>query len=192
MNILSFNSIEGLESIDFCLENCDVISVPLDNIKTGSIDYKPGKIESNHLFIHLVDDGNIVINSAYRTSPCQRLSVYDDVVGIDLVFEDGRMERVNFPWSDEEYCTNKYQASKLLSYKEIQLSIDLRNHNIDIYDALDMDDGTELEMKNTQDKVIVKTIDEDKVLINKETGELLSLTRSLLEERFILIDNPSY
>lgn len=162
MNILSFNSIEGLESIDFCLENCDVISVPLDNIKSESfIDYTPGDSESKHLSIHLIDDGNIVINSAYRNSPCQRLNMLEDVVGIDLIFDDGRTERVNFPWSDEEYCTNRYQASELISYKEIKLSIERKNRNVDIYSALDLDDDTELELMGTGEIVILKTINGD-------------------------------
>ena len=192
MNILSFNSIEGLESIDFCLENCDVISVPLENIKKGCIDYTPGERKSNHLFIHLIDNGNIEISSGYRTSPCQRLSAYEDVVGIDLIFGDGHTERIDFPWFNEDYCTNKYQASNLISYKEVQLSIDRRNHYVDICDALDYEDDTVFELSRTNEKIVVKTLNDDKVFISQDTGSLLTFSRSLLSERFIVIDSPSY
>ena len=193
MNIINFNSIRGLESIDICLENCDVISVPLDNI-TGSIDYTPGGCSTNHLFMHIVDSGEINIHSCYsKTSPCQRLDVYNDIVAIDLMFEDGSSERVDVPWFSEDSCTNKYQTSTLSSYKEIEISIDVRNHTIDIYEALVLEDETVLERKSNRERIIVKSLDEnDKVFINYETGELLSLSRSLLTEQFILIDTPSY
>lgn len=189
MNIVDLKSINGLTKISFVLENCDCIEFPVECIVSGDVDYTRGNEDSGYLSIHIKDNGKGENFGGYNTdSPCQRLSRHNDIVCMELNFEDDSTERLVFPWANENYDNNEYEVTNLKSHNEIEVSIDLRNYTLSLNEVLRCSEGSVFERKSSNDRVIIVIYENDKYLVEEFTGELISVSASLMDEEFILVE----
>lgn len=116
---------DGLISVEFGLENCEVVIVPYECFQSMDVVINADNIIT-HFNCHIFDNGHCKYAFTFEgnsTSPIARLAEYDDIVSICFVYE-GRSEDHYVLWGDDDnFQSNERQSSELKSYKEAHIFI---------------------------------------------------------------------
>lgn len=118
---MNINNIDNIESIDFIFENCEYISIPIENFKSLEIE-KAGDYYSLSCIIEGVD--KIILEyPLYEgySNPFQRIANYNDITSIEIKYKDGNIENLYMIWEGE--YSNNYQDSHLLKFNKIKIDI---------------------------------------------------------------------
>lgn len=128
---------EKLKEIEIVFENCDSAKIPADTILcinyTGlTTDFIYD--QSNSIFINTVDTFTLHLkktaNIKYyelglddETYLFERLKRTGDIVGFNLIFEDGE-QMICVPWIEEDSITNKLQKIEELPSGALKIIIE--------------------------------------------------------------------
>ena len=119
-----------IKNIDIVLENCEVITIPKQHIGLFTIDKikrKISRVACNAIDDYLVAkefsvqihkdadiENNICENFRdYSKSPFKRLTDYNDITHIYVIYEDDTIEEFCIKWYGDSDCYNEHQYSKL-------------------------------------------------------------------------------
>lgn len=117
-------------SVRFILENCEDMIVP--NYCFEYFNLKQYNNTDEYEFeckIRSQDDISYYDFGTSMYSPIQRLNKFNDITRCNLLLNDKREVRCDLVWNDRFGDENKYQSSKLESFKEIEIKIKVDNYN---------------------------------------------------------------
>jgi len=120
-----------IKRVKFGFENCESINVPSECFKTFAYEECIHEQGNKYRYIKFLDciikdSGNMEYNFGFGslTTPIQRLVQYNDIVHVDIIYEDDSSEEFVTNWFNEyDMNNNDNQVSKLISYKEIHIQI---------------------------------------------------------------------
>lgn len=134
------------------------------------------------LDLRIKDNGDIdvLLTSNHKISPLQRIHNHKDVFDIEIKLENGEKVYGKVVWMDEVHSTqdNMYQKTKLISYNDLILNINLDNRRLSIQEVFSLpsetividDEGTEYKICFDEDREISylsDTIISDKIINSK-------------------------
>lgn len=119
------NNIKEIKNVTFILENCEYITVPIEDFLKLDLTEVDNEYYNLECVIKKMD------NIEYRSftndlSPFNRLSMSDDIVRIELEFTNEIKKSIQPVWKGT-YSTNYCQISHVISWNEISISINEEN-----------------------------------------------------------------
>ena len=115
------NNIKEIKNVTFILENCEYITVPIEDFLKLDLTEVDNEYYNLECVIKKMD------NIEYRSftndlSPFNRLSMSDDIVRIELEFTNEIKKSIQPVWKGT-YSTNYCQISHVISWNEISITI---------------------------------------------------------------------
>ena len=119
------NNIKEIKNVTFILENCEYVTVPVENFLKLDLTEVDNKYYNLECVIKKMD------NIEYRPftnnlSPFNRLSMSDDITTLEIEFTDGTIKLIQPVWEGMIF-TNYCQISHVISWNEISISINKEN-----------------------------------------------------------------
>ena len=118
---MNIDNIDNIESIDFIFENCEYMSIPIENFKSLKIE-KVGDYYSLSCIIEGID--KIILGyPSYEghPNPFQRIANYNDITSIEIKYKNGNIDNLYMIWEGE--YSNFYQKSYSLKFNKIRIEI---------------------------------------------------------------------
>lgn len=167
---------DNVKNIIISMSNYETLEVPIEcfkNIKISETS-NPNEVE---LDACIVDNGiRYIMTSNLYTSPIKRLSMSPSISSITVKYTDGKKIDKNVVWNSKDYSENRYQKTKLINYKEIEISIKESNNTFSINTALKLKSGT----------TIVDTEgNEYKVSISREFPKVKYLEDTIITDKLL-------
>lgn len=143
---------EDIKLIEFVMENCETIKIPMDCFEQINID-EWGEVNHqntlNELHCVIKDNGDMKYGMGFDSfvAPMQRISKYDDITSIYIYFnntdeyEDGFQLYINWGSGYNDY-SNINQRSNKISHSELELKIGEFAREFNISEVLEFDDNT--------------------------------------------------
>ena len=147
-----------LKQINNILENCEVISVPIERIgnfyfknitKNYWFDETDSELDTdyttNEFYIVLPVKANIFLKADYQNvfsdyKVFDRLTEYRDITHIDLIFTDDTSQYIAVPYEEENPAVlgspNLYQKTRFLDGGDLEIFISSSKENLDSYDEM--------------------------------------------------------
>lgn len=115
------NNIKEIKNVTFILENCEYVTVPVENFLKLDLTEVDNEYYNLECVIKKMD------NIEYRPftndlSPFNRLSMSDDIVKIELEFKNGTIKLIRPVWEGTDF-NNYCQISHMISWNEISIAI---------------------------------------------------------------------
>lgn len=115
------NNIKEIKNVTFILENCEYVTVPVKNFTKLDLT----KVDNEYYNFECIIEG--IDNIDYRSftndlSPFNRLSMFDDIVKIELEFKNGTIKLIRPVWEGTDF-NNYCQESYLLRFNKIKINI---------------------------------------------------------------------
>ena len=119
------DNIKEIKSVTFVCENCESMSIPIENFTKLDI----SKVDNEYYSLSCTIEG--IDNIEYRSftndlSPFNRLSMSDDIVRIEFELINGTEHSVQPVWKGTDFI-NYCQISHVISWNEISISINEEN-----------------------------------------------------------------
>ena len=130
---------QDIISVEFILENCESVWIPQNCFKYFKLNETNDGYEME---AHIIDNGSLDGYLFDTKSPLQRLNCYSDICHINLKLANGEAINISPVWCPEDDQNNNFQSSKLISYKEIVISINKYEKELSIRDVLKLQHGT--------------------------------------------------
>lgn len=168
---------EQVKEVNLMMSNHECIDIPTNCFKTLSLT----QLEGNYFEIeaHIIDNGiDFSFSADFTISPLQRLNKEPHISHIEVILNNGEEINGQMIWSEGTYPNNKYQKSKLISYKELLLSVKKSNLTFSLNKVLKFKPGTvvmdqegvEYTVKRNKNvKYLENTIVSNKILNSKFT-----------------------
>lgn len=110
-----------IQSINFGLENCEVIEFQKKHIEIFHIrnisNRFVGYLLAEEIVLKILSMANQPSSIRFGFSedqlPFERLTRYADITSVGVVYEDGHEEQIYVEWSDKSEYINEYQTSLL-------------------------------------------------------------------------------
>lgn len=164
---------QDIISVKFILENCENVRIPQNCFKYFELNETNDGYELN---AHIIDNGSLDGYLFDTKSPLQRLNYYSDICHINLELLNGEVINISPVWNPEDNQNNTFQSSKLISYKEIVISINKYEKELSIKDVLKLQHGT-IVVDDEGDEYIVEEDEECKYLFDTYiTDKILNST----------------
>lgn len=147
-----------LKQIDIVLENCEVITIPVErisnfyfkNITTNYwFDETDSEIDADYatdeFYIILPDEANIFLKADYQNifsdyKIFDRLTEYQDITHIDLIFTDGTSQYIAVPYEEENPAIlgspNLCQKSHILDNGDLEIFISSNKESLDDFNEI--------------------------------------------------------
>lgn len=117
-------------SVEFLLENCEYMVIPSPCFQYFKLkQYNDTDEYELECKIRKQDDINYYDFGTNIYSPIQRLNNFNDITKCNLLLNDKREVGCDLVWNDMFGNENKYQSSKIESFKEIEIKIKVDNYN---------------------------------------------------------------
>lgn len=115
------NNIKEIKNVTFILENCEYITVPIEDFLKLDLTEVDNEYYNFECIIEGMD--NIEYHSFTNDfSPFNRLSMSDDIVRIELELIDGTIKLIRPVWEGTDF-NNYCQESCLLKFNKIKIDI---------------------------------------------------------------------
>lgn len=115
------NNIKEIKNVTFILENCEYITIPVDNFLKLDLTEVDNEYYNLECVIKKMD--NIEYSPFTNDlSPFNRLSMSDDITSIELEFKNGTIKLIQLVWEGTD-TTNYCQISSMISWNKISIAI---------------------------------------------------------------------
>ena len=161
---------DNIIKIELVFENCESVNIPIECF--DNLEY-----EINNKFISKFKckiklDSSIQCNLYDNaTTPIERIYQYNDITHIVFIDTYDKHNSIPVEWDYENYNSNEYQISKLLSWDKLDLNIDTTQ---EIYEEPSLNDVVEL-LKAIINKNAVDNINTD----NMQLGQLYAIAKKM-------------
>lgn len=141
---------EDIKSIEFVMENCETVIIPIECFKELNVD-EWGDIKNKDTLSKfscaIEDKGNVLYGWGFTTkvTPLQRINQYDDITSIYIKLNNSNEEiQLYTQWGETSYYadSNIYQKSEMNSYKELKLTIGSCFKEFNISEVFKFSDNT--------------------------------------------------
>ena len=156
--------------IELVFENCEGVIIPLECFEQLEYEINNKFISKFKCKIKL--DSSIQCNLYDNaTTPIERIYQYNDITHIVFIDTYDKHNSIPVEWDYENYNSNEYQISKLLSWDKLDLNIDTTQ---EIYEEPSLNDVVEL-LKAIINKNAVDNINTD----NMSLGQLYAIAKEM-------------
>lgn len=116
---------KDVKSISFVMENCELMVIPSNCIKSMKVAIKNNTIDS---FSIVIEDNGIKREEGYEDylgSPVNRLATYDDICKIDFQLNSNNNQTIEtvVKWKGGSSNNNKCQTHNKINYRTISIKI---------------------------------------------------------------------
>lgn len=177
-------NVNEIKKIKLIFENCESVTLPIESFGKLKLDLVDNCVEME---CRINDIETIDFSRLHNyESPISRIYKHNDITAIVLHYHNEKSIRLNTVWyfEDKFSCevVNDYQKSKLINYRQLDLSIKKENKTYTIFDIFRLEEDTKIiDSKNN-----VYTISED------EDGKYLEdiiVDNKIINETFRLYVN---
>lgn len=159
-----------IKELHFGLENCEGIIIPYDCFKglsiNNSTDISSLKNDDviRYMECDITDNGKMEYSMTHEGNdiyPLTRLSEYEDMTSVDIIYEDDTEIKLRVQWYDEDnpYCNrnhNSNQVTNKLNYNAIHIEIEPFIQKYTIQEVFEFDINTIVENENKDCFVIAE------------------------------------
>lgn len=139
---------QEVKSVELVLENCESIKFSPDQIGAfgcTEIVAQVARVACNsiskylsckEMYMELYSAANQKYDSFGRESEhkaFERLCQYDDITGVEVVYEDGSKDYILVPWNEESEYSNKYQTSYIASDNSLRILVSREQRAVNFF-----------------------------------------------------------
>lgn len=182
---------ENIRSVEFALENCECIVVPIECFKSLNIVDNNINIENcctlNKFECEITYKEGLDYSFGFKTNitPLQRLDNYSDIVNIIINLKDGQEIECAMPWyENEKFYDSQYNANQktiMKSHKELYIKIEKNSKEYTIQEIFKLSNGTKFIDENNKEYTLYK---DNKLSCIPD----MMITEKLLNAKFKLIN----
>ncbi|MCD3321669.1 hypothetical protein G8V07_14575 [Clostridium botulinum D/C] len=150
----------NINKIEFVFENCEVVTIPWENISNFDIHIN-NENEVDNLTMTIKDDNSIDGYIFDKIRPFARLNMHNDITWIEL-YSNNQVRKHSICWDNDDEYRNSFQHNELVDAYTLNININTYKPRFPYVDTNEIG-----EIVHIEDKEMIKVYG-DFVMVDKE------------------------